>query len=216
MKYKIIFIIVLIYSIGYSQSDTSQIKKVETESIKSIGEVANIILLNPNKEKSEKSKENLNVWKELPNYIPLIQSAFWFLLLLILYLIFRKPIREIGNSVKERINKGASFETGLLKVGELIESTEQFAQLEQNEKIFGNPDHFKLLFKVQTETLKKSTKAMQLDEGCILQVTTEKMNRDGNWVISEALTYVPKAKVVDDDPETYAEDRKDKIGSHIK
>jgi len=66
--------------------------------------------------------------------------------------------------------------------------------------IVGNVDLFQLLCKAssQKEGWMKSTKAMQLHNGCLVQVTTHQRNHDGTNSIAEALTFVPGAKIVDD------------------
>ena len=67
-------------------------------------------------------------------------------------------------------------------------------------KVVGNGDAFQLLFKAssQNEGWMKSTKAMQLPDGCLVQVSTQQRNPDGSYVVAEALTYVPCVKIVED------------------
>lgn len=59
-------------------------------------------------------------------------------------------------------------------------------------EIFGNGDMFKLLSKASSKKEKwmKSTKAMEVDGGCVVQVTTQ---QDSN--IAEALCFVPGVKI---------------------
>lgn len=66
--------------------------------------------------------------------------------------------------------------------------------------VVGNGDTFQLLCKAYSEAegWMKSTKAMQLPEGCLVQVTTQQKNPDGSYVVAEALSYVPWVKIVDD------------------
>jgi len=66
--------------------------------------------------------------------------------------------------------------------------------------VFGNGDSFRLLCKAssQKEGWMKSTKAMQLHNGCLVQVTTHQRNHDGTNSVAEALTFVPDVKIVDD------------------
>ena len=66
--------------------------------------------------------------------------------------------------------------------------------------VVGNGDSFKLLCKASSEKegWMKSTKAMDTGAGCLVQVTTQQKNRDGSYVIAEALTFVPGVKIVDD------------------
>ena len=63
--------------------------------------------------------------------------------------------------------------------------------------VWGDGDMFQLLVKAssQTEGWMKSTKAMDVEGGCVVQVTTQQRNPDGSYVVAEALTYVPGVKV---------------------
>lgn len=89
--------------------------------------------------------------------------------------------------------KGAGFEAEMSS-GTLTTST---ADLDAEKiKKYGDPDQFKLLFKVQGQGWRKSTKAIQVENaGCVVQVTTERKNASGEWINSEALTYAPDAKL---------------------
>ena len=65
--------------------------------------------------------------------------------------------------------------------------------------VFGDGDMFKLMCKAssQSEGWMKSTKACEVEGGCIVQVTTQQRNPDGSYAISEALTYVPGVWIVE-------------------
>jgi hypothetical protein len=67
-------------------------------------------------------------------------------------------------------------------------------------KVVGNGDTFALLCKASSESegWMKSTKAMQVPGGCVVQVTTQQRNYDGTYSVAEALTYVPGAQIADD------------------
>lgn len=68
-------------------------------------------------------------------------------------------------------------------------------------QIVGNGDMFQLLCKTSSndEGWMKSTKAMQLFNGCLVQVTTQQMNPDGSYSVAEALSFVPDVKITDDE-----------------
>jgi hypothetical protein len=74
-------------------------------------------------------------------------------------------------------------------------------------KIVGNGDMFQLLCKASSEAegWMKSTKAMEIGGGCLVQVTTQQRNPDGSYSVAEAITYVPSPYtgasiyIVDDD-----------------
>lgn len=59
---------------------------------------------------------------------------------------------------------------------------------------FGNPDRFKLLFKAESRTWNKSTKAMEVGNGCIVQVSSKQLTPEG-WRIAEAVAYVPDVEI---------------------
>ncbi|MEM1372330.1 MAG: hypothetical protein AAGG72_08925 [Pseudomonadota bacterium] len=62
---------------------------------------------------------------------------------------------------------------------------------------WGHPDRFQLLCKASSETegWMKSTKAMSVHGGCIVQVTTQQRNPDGSYALAEAVTFVPGVTV---------------------
>jgi len=68
-------------------------------------------------------------------------------------------------------------------------------------KVVGNGDMFRLLCKAssQAEGWMKSTKAMEVVGGCVVQVTTQQKNSDGSYAVAEALAYVPGVKIADDE-----------------
>ena len=70
----------------------------------------------------------------------------------------------------------------------------------QDIKVFGNGDLFQLLCKASSENegWMKSTKAMQTDTGCVVQVTTQQRNPDGSYSIAEAVTFVPGVEIFED------------------
>ena len=66
--------------------------------------------------------------------------------------------------------------------------------------VVGNGDMFRLLCKAssQKEGWMKSTKAMDVAVGCVVQVTTQQTNSDGSYAVAEELAFVPGVKIVDD------------------
>lgn len=68
-------------------------------------------------------------------------------------------------------------------------------------KIVGNGDSFRLLFKASSEDegWMKSTKAMDVGCGCVVQVTTQQRNIGGDYVVAEAVCFVPGVTIVDDE-----------------
>ncbi|GMR15857.1 MAG: hypothetical protein BMS9Abin31_0151 [Gammaproteobacteria bacterium] len=66
--------------------------------------------------------------------------------------------------------------------------------------IFGG-DLFKLLSKASSEKQgwMKSSKAMEVPGGCVVQVTTQQRNPDGSYSVAEALTFVPGVAIEGDE-----------------
>lgn len=66
--------------------------------------------------------------------------------------------------------------------------------------VVGNGDMFQLLCKAssQAQGWMKSTKAMEVAGGCVVQVTTQQRNPDGSYAVAEALTFVPGVQIVND------------------
>jgi hypothetical protein len=68
-------------------------------------------------------------------------------------------------------------------------------------EVVGNVDMFQLLCKAssQSEGWLKSTKAIEIVGGCVVQVTTQQRNLDGSYAVAEALAYVPGVKIAPDE-----------------
>ena len=64
-------------------------------------------------------------------------------------------------------------------------------------KKFGNPDEWRLICKASSEDegWMKSTKAMPIGNGVLVQVTTQQRNNDGSYSLAEAVTFVPGAYI---------------------
>ncbi len=81
--------------------------------------------------------------------------------------------------------------------------------------VFGDGDMWKLMCKASSEDegFMKSTKAMEVPGGCILQVTTQQRNKDGSYAIAEAVTpVIPGARIIED---TDPNDKDVVIGRHF-
>ena len=68
-------------------------------------------------------------------------------------------------------------------------------------QVVGNGDMFRLLCKASSENegWMKSTKAMEVEHGCVVQVTTQQRNIDLSYAVAEALTYVPGVCIAEDE-----------------
>jgi len=71
-------------------------------------------------------------------------------------------------------------------------------------QFWGSKDAFKLISKAwsEEEGWMKSTKAMDTNNGVVVQVTTQQRNPDGSYSIAEALTFVPNASVYENKDDT--------------
>ena len=67
-------------------------------------------------------------------------------------------------------------------------------------KVVGNGDSLQLICKAssQKEGWMKSTKAMQVGHGVIVQVTTQQRTWYGGYAVAEAVTFVPNARIEPD------------------
>lgn len=79
----------------------------------------------------------------------------------------------------------------------IVKETKDVSDTEGFQK-YGNPDNFVLLFKARTNIWARSTKAMDVGNGCIVQVSTKYLSLSGAWEISEAVTYVPNVEIKND------------------
>ena len=72
-------------------------------------------------------------------------------------------------------------------------------------KVVGDPDAWQLICKASSERegWMKSTKAMDLPTGMLVQVTTQQRNPDGSYAVAEALTFVPGGYVAERDDGTF-------------
>ena len=68
-------------------------------------------------------------------------------------------------------------------------------------KVVGNNDMFRLLCKASSknEGWMKSSKAVEVSGGCVVQVTTQQKNPDGSYSVAEAVCFVPGVKIADDE-----------------
>ena len=80
-------------------------------------------------------------------------------------------------------------------MADAVNTEDAIAKDDGSPTVVGNPDHWQLLTKFVSsdKSIAKSTKAMQIPGGCVVQVTT----KEGDSV-AEALTFVPNVKVADD------------------
>ena len=117
----------------------------------------------------------------------LIASAFFFTLWYKPF-VFYSPKEYENVDVEKFVGAMSRFTTVVKKAADLKDQTQ----------IIGNPDQFKLLFKVAGKGWKKSTKALEVEHGCLVQVTTEQINPDSSLTVAEAVAFVPNVAIEDD------------------
>ncbi|QTR46797.1 hypothetical protein J9253_02270 [Thiothrix litoralis] len=137
----------------------------------------------------------MELLKQMIEYVPLFQTITWALLVLIAIFLYGRQIRSLLDSLTDRIHKGGISFAGIEIKEKMITKT---SDIKEEIETFGQPDKLKLLFKVQGKTWQKSTKALEVPGGCVVQVTTERMSIDGSWINAEALTFVPNVIVLTD------------------
>lgn len=66
-------------------------------------------------------------------------------------------------------------------------------------EFWGDGDTFKLISKAWSERQgwMKSTKGMDVGVGVVVQVTTQQKNPNGSYSFAEAVTFVPKVKIIE-------------------
>jgi hypothetical protein len=140
----------------------------------------------------------------LNEFLKAFDGYFPWVIIFVLALSYRGVVKTVIQAIGERISSGSELELSAqgasLKLGELIRNTQDAKDQALDEgtgiEVYGNPDQLKLLFKVQGVGWKKSTKALPVPGGCIVQMTTERQGSDGTWSTSEAMQFIPNATVV--------------------
>jgi hypothetical protein len=125
---------------------------------------------------------------------------FPWIILLVVLLMFRRSIVRLVEAIRNRLFKARSMSWEGSHLGKvMIVCTEDIPAQDDDLKKHGNPDQLRLMFKVQSETWVKSTKAMNVPGGCLVQMSTDRKQRNGSWVSAETSTFLPNAHVVPDE-----------------
>jgi len=66
-------------------------------------------------------------------------------------------------------------------------------------QVVGDGDPFKMIARVYDSASGwiKTTEAMQLYNGCVVQSTHQKRNQNGSYVVTQALTFVPDVQYIE-------------------
>lgn len=134
-----------------------------------------------------------------PAYIEAFAPYFPWIVLLVALMIFHKPIVRFADAIRNRLYKAQSVALEGNHLGKvMIVCTEDVQSREEDLQKFGNPDQFRLMFKAQTKDWMKSTKAMNVPGGCLVQMSTDRKQKNGSWVSAETSTFLPNAHVAPD------------------
>jgi hypothetical protein len=82
--------------------------------------------------------------------------------------------------------------------GTSIKIVKKTSDIQGEFEVVGDPDRMRLLFKVAGKSWERSTKAMKVGNGCIVQTSSKILTPDFSWNLAEALTYVPNVDIVED------------------
>ena len=133
----------------------------------------------------------------LGDFVAALQPAFWPALALAAGIAIRRPVGAILSAFAARVREGDELELGGVKFGP--RKTTSTADT-PDASITGDPDSLRLLFAVADlkRGYRKSTKALEVPGGCIVQVSTEVSLAGGSVAVAEALTFVPGVAVEPD------------------
>jgi len=138
----------------------------------------------------------------MKEFVPFLQTLSWLIFISVVGYFLKNQLKSFLEAITTRIKAGSPLKIAGVELGQQPIIVAATADLGKDVEVIGNPDDFRLLFKVgRPGVWIKSTKAMQVPGGCVVQVTTERMNPDGSWSNAEALTFVPGVKVVDNGPD---------------
>jgi len=86
------------------------------------------------------------------------------------------------------MKKNKILEQRRLDISDPVTAKQNIPDIEK----YGDPDAWILLCKASSNAqgFMKSTKAMQIHNGCLVQTETQQKNPDGSWAISQAITFV--------------------------
>jgi hypothetical protein len=120
--------------------------------------------------------------------------AWPFVAVLALFLL-KGQLLDILKGLADRLNSGAGITVGNVKLSAPATKTS-----EVNGEVLtrGDPDQFVFICGAKGRYWKKSTKAIDLGHGCLVQVSTESGPDSNPRSVSEALAFVPGARIVPD------------------
>jgi hypothetical protein len=115
---------------------------------------------------------------------PLLIASAFFITLWFKPFVFYPP-KEFENVDVEKF-------VGAMRFTKVVKQT---GDIKDEIHVVGNPDQFRLLFKAVGKDWQKSTKAMEVEEGCLVQVTTHQINPDNSSSVAEAVAFIPNVTI---------------------
>jgi hypothetical protein len=148
-------------------------------------------------QKTERAgNESPKGWPEVAGDV--LGKLAWPVVALLIFRHLKTPATSLLNNIAEKAKAARS-----VKFGEFISieanSTEEFKNASEKQglpvAVTGRPDLFRLICKASNKVLAKSTKVMNLPNGCLVQVSTKEIGPSGNLAVAEALSYIPGVNV---------------------
>ena len=102
-----------------------------------------------------------------------------------------KESKELADALDTQ--KGSDFDIEKPKAKTLGNTDTNTTRSNVKDVVIWGGDKFKLIQKASSEAegWMKSTKAMKVTGGVVLQVTTQQRNPDGSYAVAEAVTFIP-------------------------
>jgi hypothetical protein len=123
----------------------------------------------------------------------------WPAVALFALLLFRAQLAELLSAISRHMQKARVKMLGVELEIAHVQNTEQFKAYSKNigekPEISGDPNKFQLLCKASNSRLAKSTKVLNLSNGCLVQVSTREVMDDHSIAVAEALAFVPDLNV---------------------
>lgn len=141
----------------------------------------------------------------VPAYLEAFDGYVPWLVGLIAAIVYRDQISALMSFVTVGVREqGRSAKLGPLELGQaqriIVQTEDLQPEIATGEvQIEGNPDQLILLTKavgsVNDRFFTKSTKALEVDGGCLVQVSTELRSGNGSLSAAEALSFIPGVRV---------------------
>lgn len=173
--------------------------------------VANAEEKHPSEHQAESAKGSESPKSAFEVVGTLLGTLAWPAVALVIFYCLKTPVKSLLTSVAVKAETAKD-----IKIGDLFSisssSTEEFKAASEKQgvpvAVVGNPDVFQLVCKAHNKILSKSTKVMNLSNGCLVQVSTKEVSSTGNIAVAEALAFIPGLNVLIPGPHEAAQGTK--------